>query len=581
MEAKKHLFEWSFKRRQQEDQEQAGENIDDLPKQPLKRVKQEEREFEVIILDDLPEQPIKREEKFGVNVDHLAGRTLKMRPKKKPEESRIRDDRIFEKVLSHLSLAERIKARAVSKNWRKMIDSFRPNSLCYSEFSVEFIFDRYRLVEGEFASNFICSSKFTQFFQTFGQSICSNLKKLRLCDLRVDLEDETALGVLEKFDQLEELDIIRFSGQLDEEGASDRATYVRLNLPMLKCIELGDVRTINRLTLDAHRLQSVRLWECPDEFKLEIVHAKPVRRLITDCKENMDLIGLKNLEHFYCSNPKFVIDSMLLRNLKNLKEVHLCNPMEAKKLFKQKQQYHHPNLMIYLWGVRLTDLEDPAFRSLSNKFDAKTFAYLLKNRSRLADKIYGSDPLDYSAIESAKSASDVLNRLDDLNEIIVLKPVRNVDRFLDVLRDYNQIVALGFGANGLQHLFDRLPGHCSAVQRLKIDCIVYDTTFITKLTSLNGLTLLNCGQPVELQFLEQLFNLPFFVWICYRQNDRKIFISRAKQAYSLFIGKNEMVAPDLETAYKLVIENAVSTVSSKKSKRKGKATDVPVSGFHL
>ena len=98
----------------------------------------------------------------------------------------------LEKMLSYLSLEDLIKSRAVSRRWHKTIDSFKVKSLCYSSHPSGFIFGKSRLVSGAFARNFISSTRFASFFNTFGQTILSNLKHLRLCDLHLGEENEKA-----------------------------------------------------------------------------------------------------------------------------------------------------------------------------------------------------------------------------------------------------------------------------------------------------------------------------------------------------------------------------------------------------
>ena len=94
----------------------------------------------------------------------------------------------FEKILSHLSLEDRIKSRAVSRRWCQTVDSFRVKTLCRSNDPVGFIWEKSLLVSGRFAQNFISSSRFDPFFKTFGQTIVSNLKHLCLSDLYLKAE---------------------------------------------------------------------------------------------------------------------------------------------------------------------------------------------------------------------------------------------------------------------------------------------------------------------------------------------------------------------------------------------------------
>ena len=76
----------------------------------------------------------------------------------------------FEKILSYLSLEDRIKSRAVSRRWYTKINSFKAKSLCYSERPIGFIWSMDRFVGNECALNFISSPRLDSFFSTFGQS---------------------------------------------------------------------------------------------------------------------------------------------------------------------------------------------------------------------------------------------------------------------------------------------------------------------------------------------------------------------------------------------------------------------------
>ena len=66
----------------------------------------------------------------------------------------------FEKVLSYLSLEDRLKSRAVSRRWYWTINNFKVKSLCYLDHPAGFIRGKSRLVSGAFARNFISSSRF-------------------------------------------------------------------------------------------------------------------------------------------------------------------------------------------------------------------------------------------------------------------------------------------------------------------------------------------------------------------------------------------------------------------------------------
>ena len=73
----------------------------------------------------------------------------------------------FERILSYLSLKDRLKWRAVSRRWYNKIDSFRVKSLYLPERPSGFIEGK----SGASVQNFISSPQFASFFDTFGQPI--------------------------------------------------------------------------------------------------------------------------------------------------------------------------------------------------------------------------------------------------------------------------------------------------------------------------------------------------------------------------------------------------------------------------
>ena len=110
---------------------------------------------------------------------------------------------------------------------------------------------------------------------------------------------------------------------------------------------------------------------------------------------------------------------------------------------------------------------------------------MAENAPRLADKIPLLSSLDYTAIErvAPELAINVVSRFTDLDQIQVTQPVQDVQRFLDFLQNFDNIVALGFYCNQPQDLFDRLPEHC-AVQSLAISSGDPDFRFLSRLESL-------------------------------------------------------------------------------------------------
>ena len=418
----------------------------------------------------------------------------------------------FEKILGYLSLEDRLKLRAVSRSCHIKIDHHRVKSLCYSERPSGFIWGKSRWVSGACAQNFISSTRFESFFNAFGRSVLSNLKHLRLCDLSLDLENKTAFSrILKSFGQLEELDIIRAQFDWDR--------ILKLNLPMLTSIQLEGLCGMKKLTLDTPRLQIVKLQD--RLLTLDIVHGESVERLIIWDITKMTQKRLKNLKYLHAGNLQRW-DSTFLFSLEQLKEIHLNSYWNVSKLFNQKQRYRRADLKIFYFGLHLNGPDDPAIHFL-NGFNEEAFRRLANNSSRLADVIPFCDTLYYEHIEcvALESAINILNRFVDLNKIIVDNPVQDIQRFLDLLKNLDNILDLQFSCEQPQELFDRLPEH-SAVQRLMIDCGVLDFQFLFRLKHLVYLEV-RCHFYAKL--IRKAFKeLPFLSWFKFKYLNKVITI---------------------------------------------------------
>lgn len=399
----------------------------------------------------------------------------------------------FENLFSYLSLEDLIRSRAVSKSWRKRIDNFKVKKLFFSNQPPGFIIKKSLLINALFAHNFIRSLKFDLFFGTFRQSILSNLKHLRLSHLCLNVGDKTSFcSTLNLFDQLEELDMIQF--QYCKQLYSKQERSLDLILPMLNSIRLEEVGGIERFTLDAPRLKKIKILDCYVMMKMRLVHTSTVEKLIIDDLGHLQVKELTNLKYLY-SGSAFVnrIDSQFLSRLPQLKEIHLDKHDDVLTVFKQKQEHSHSDLKIHLFGVLLNGRDDPAMSSLAHNItDEENFAYLAESSiqdSRLADEIPLCKWLTYSAIELAAPGLEmlVLGRLSDLSGLKIENEVQNIERFVEIIKTFENIYALEFSAgNQPQELFDRFPEKCG-VQRLTINCPVADCRFLFRLKNLMGL----------------------------------------------------------------------------------------------
>ena len=465
----------------------------------------------------------------------------------------------FKLLLSYLSLEDLANARAVSRGWYHRINSFRVKTLCCSEVPRWMIKRRSQLVSGAFAQYFIGSSRFSSFFTTFTSTILANLKHLRLYDLNIRPENmPQSARILSSFGHLEELDIIEFSclGLTPLGPTSIPKIDFELNLPMLTSIRIEVVDGIGRLTLDSPRLQKIKLYDCLS-LRLELVHSESVKRFITSNLRYHPVTNLKNLQTLHIVGGT-KIDSTFLSSLEQLREICLESPASIRKLFEQKQRYGRTNLKIYRFGCLLNGPEDPLMSSARFPDFDEAFAHLAANPTRLADELPPHGEICYEVIKpvAADTAANLLNRFTDLDMIEVNEPipVRDVQHFLDLLKNSRNIVELAIYDDQPQNLFDQLPEHC-AVESLNIESAPSDLAFLFRLKSLNTLVL---RSSVNIEVIRKAFEeLPLLLVFefDYLNNEVRMEIDSSKR-FNVSAGeKFNSKAADLNTAIEFIVEN--------------------------
>lgn len=484
----------------------------------------------------------------------------------------------FEKILAYLPFEDRIKLRGVSRRWCRTISSFRPASLFYSETPISFIIGKNRLTSGPFAQNVISSPKFESFFNTFRNSILSNLKRLRLSDLDLNAGGKMAFShTLKSFSQLEELGVFRCGNPRSDDNSQRQ---FKLNLPALRSLQLESLGEIKKLTLDAPRLLHVKIWECHFSMKLDFIHAESVERLVLDNMSYVKVEKLTNLKYLICNFQW--LDPTFLSSLQQLKEIHVQDVLEVPQIFAKQQQFGPADLKVYVWGLLLDGPNDPVLRArIDRPWEAfvdfsDAFHFLAKNPSRLAADIPFIKTLSYEMIKLRVSGSEipVLNRLPDLSYIAVHRPESLIDqpldiqRFLDILKNYGNIAKLWFSYDQPQELFDRLPEHCS-VQHLRIDSSFSDLSFLCRLTHLVHLNLACATEDDQLYETEDrsidaeparrvLEELPFLLEFKFKHlnHEVRILINRRRGQRRFLVRVNgfKAIASDSNAAIQIVIE---------------------------
>ena len=454
----------------------------------------------------------------------------------------------FKKMLNYLSLEEVIKLRAVSRRWCNMVDNYKVKSLCYSEVPVGHIYEKNLWARGAYAQNFIVSTQFESFFKTFGRSILSHLKRLRLYAPDLRAESLTAFNdVLNSFSQLEELDLI---GKWNPTWDS-KPRELALNLPMLKSVRFERVKRIEKLTLNAPMLKKVKLNR--SSFFLDLVHGESVECLhIEMCFKYVKVKSLKNLKIIYVG-AESEINFHFLSALEQLKEIHLLIDNDIPELFELKRQNRRADLKIYRRGYLLNGPNDPELLYHPNRFNEALYFYV--NPSRLADEMPLSCVLSYTGIWrlAPEFQAIILKRLTGLISINIDGPVQDIDRFLDFMNTFNHIAYLQvIKPDQLQPLLDRLPEY-RGLQNLHLVTPPSDFEFLFRL---EHLIYLNLQFSVDTAIIRRaLEELPLLEYLEFYSDSLdwvfEIYIETPKR-FKVILGEDELQTCDLDAVIQFI-----------------------------
>lgn len=395
----------------------------------------------------------------------------------------------FEKVMSYLDLKDLFNVRAVSKRFNLAIDNLKVRSLCYSRYKSRFVRNKHRLVVGEFARNFIGTRNFESFFTRFGQSILSDLRHLRICDLN----GKTAglIGITNSFKNLESLHLVHvcnFGG------------VFKLVLPKLKSFRLDDSivddhHTSDRFnwTLDAPRLSAFRVvWYHLPNPRLNVVHPESVETLVISQSSFLDLERFKNLKLLRCERLNLV-DYTLLSSLQQLREIHFEDDRSVLERFhEQKQRNRRDELKIYYRGLCL---DGPNYypQSLLLGLNQENLRFMIANYSRLAGELAFYYKIRYSDIAAVRRLPlDFWGKLTGLEQIELtelIERAENVKPLLEVLSCCPSVRALAFSWSPSKNLFDQLSAHwsISKIQCFTFTCYNSDFSFLSKFEHLTEL----------------------------------------------------------------------------------------------
>ena len=457
----------------------------------------------------------------------------------------------FEKVLSYLSLEEVIKLRAVSRSCLWKIDNYKVKHLCYSRLPFGHIVEKHRWVSGAFAQNFIVSIRFESFFKTFGQTILSHLKHLRLYEPDFHTGSRTGFTrALNSFIQLEELNLIgKWILHIDPKQGGRQ---LKLNLPILKSVQFEQVDGIEKLTLNAPMLKKVKLNK--SRLFLDLVHGESVESLLIDHMGYVKLESLKNLKTIYLGHL-VEIHFTLLFGLNQLKAIHLAGDSGVRELFDLKQRHGRLDLQIFRLGCLLSGPDDPTIHPDFKCYNEAILLYLAANPSKIADEIPSLPYLNYiSKHLTPQIQATFVERLTCMKGVILNRPVQDIDRFLEFLKTYH-IAGLVL-RNQPQALLDRLPELCS-LQKLELLGPPSNFEFLFRLKHLIELRLIYEQSSVDTRMIGRTLELEFLGWFEINYPDKmfEIFIETPKLFKVYLIGEKRAITQDLNVVIQFIQRN--------------------------
>lgn len=184
--------------------------------------------------------------------------------------------------------------------------------------------------------------------------------------------------------------------------------------------------------------------------------------------------------------------------------------------------------------------------------DEETFHHLTLNPSGLADEIPFCDSLNWKSIErfAPRFRATVLNRLTNFNRILVIGVIKDIEHFLDVLKDFNYNLSLLFLGDKPQCLFDRLPSCCS-LQKLVVKGVLSDFEF---LFGLDDLIRFSTECSVDLQIVRREFHeLKFLSYFHFQtlRDEFEIEVEPTKR-FKVSINQKSTQVLDLNAAINLI-----------------------------
>lgn len=177
--------------------------------------------------------------------------------------------------------------------------------------------------------------------------------------------------------------------------------------------------------------------------------------------------------------------------------------------------------------------------------------------SKLAGEIPFCNDLNYGKTERLPREAELslLRRFTDLDQLNVRSFVEDIERFLDLLKNLDNIRNLWLGCDIPQPLVDRLSEHCAALQSLTIQS-GRDFSFVP-VFRLKNLISLTVAFSIDTQTIKKAFEeLQFLSRFKFRFNKSVCTIEVDHHPKQFKVSAKRTTVPDLDSAVLFIIEKA-------------------------
>ena len=455
-------------------------------------------------------------------------------------------DLCLRKIIAFLNLRDRIKCRAVNRQFKFYADRAGVTELIVTDETTEC---------GEWCKNWCQTDRPMDHGNLISPRAFASVKappfKLdqRLKFLHIHLDSDLEFEHLNTFQQLVHLELHSFGEDDEDDKPNTVQTLNLLNLKLLYCSRLGsDVL----LVLKTPKLEV--LVSCRQEISsIRADYPETIKRLECDFGDENVLATFKNLQVLvfdFCSVSD--LNEIRLSNWKDLKELQIqfYNLSETKfeefrssvNVIRQRAESKRIELKLYLEDVLLVDAEQlkdykPLVSFQNNWFKFKNFR-LLRDDSYPTVLIVNFNELMELDVELS---SDFFDRFPRIQRLIATAPVDR-DRFEWFLQKATAVCELFLIDTSLDQTFlDRLPKINSRLTCLEVNGgsgLITNFNFVLQFEPLlafrtdRGLVSLNLAAKA-FQQLKELFSFDF------RAGSERVEIDRfppINNVYTLRIG---------------------------------------------